>query len=115
MFYTVKINDGVVVSFEATEAHQSPADVLRSAAAKLSKPTSKHALRSGRAHSRDDTLLSVLRSARLCTEDGTQEISDFSNLGLDRLDFTSVSRSTLRSMLEQAYEAGYRAACGVTR
>lgn len=64
---------------------------------------------------KDEALLEALRSGRLCTEDGREEIADFDDRGLDRLDFTSVSRGNLRRMLAHAYESGYRAACGVTR
>jgi hypothetical protein len=58
---------------------------------------------------RDATLLSILRYANIQNENG-DKIEDFTNQDRDCLDFTSISRSRLRSLLNAAYEAGLRSA-----
>lgn len=52
-----------------------------------------------------NALLKVLNAHKLHNEDGEQ-IETFAAAGWDRKDFTSISKATLRAMLEDAYYAG---------
>lgn len=54
---------------------------------------------------RETALLKILRDAGLNNEAG-EPMVDFVNQDRDALDFTSVSRSRLESMLLAAYDAG---------
>lgn len=53
----------------------------------------------------NDALHEILQEAGLTNEEGDL-IEDFETRGRDSLDFTSVSRTQLRNLLQAAYEAG---------
>lgn len=56
-------------------------------------------------HAKVDALLKVLNAHKLTNEAG-EAIETFAAQGRDSLDFTSISKATLRAMLEDAYYAG---------
>lgn len=58
---------------------------------------------------REATLLTILRASGVFNENGDQVV-DFAPQGRDALDFASLSRDQIKSMLDAAYLAGALAA-----
>jgi len=57
---------------------------------------------------RKTAAINVLRAAQLRNENGDQLV-DFTNINRDAADFATISRATLRDLIERAFDAGFDA------